>query len=48
MDVKEYTPECGWIAYRRRKAIKENIKSTLMALVGLAVFAVASTLCETI
>ena len=43
---KEYEPRCGWLAYNRRKAIKEKIKSTLIALVGFAVFAAASTLCE--
>lgn len=48
MTFKEYEPKGGWISYRKRRAVIEKIKSTAMAFAGFAVFAVASTIVETI
>lgn len=48
MGYDEYKPHGGWISFRKRKAIKEKIKSTLMAIVAIVVYAAASTLTASI
>lgn len=48
MEVKEYRPRNGWVAYRKRASIALKIKSTLMAFAAFAVYAAMVTLTETI
>lgn len=48
MEYMEIRPKCGWVAHRRRIAIAQKIKSTLMAVAAFAVYAAMVTMTETI
>ena len=46
--IQEFSPKGGWMTHYRKRAIVQKVKSTIMAIVAFAVYAVAVTLTETI
>lgn len=48
MIYNEHNPHGSWLAYAKRKSATNKAKSTFMAIVAFAVYAVFVTITETI